>query len=99
MLDTNINPKGMGIIYMKKLIISIGVFTIICSCCTTKTANPNTITWEEAEEISWAAYLEVYNHEDKPWEEQPDSIQNYYLDCWAGSGQEDSVLSKYNIIY
>jgi hypothetical protein len=89
----------MGIIYMKKFIISIGVFTIICSCCTTKTANPNTITWEEACELSWAYYLEKNNYPDLPWEEQPDSIQNDYLDCWAGSAQEDSLLMNYNIEY
>lgn len=84
---------------MKKLIyivvIAVAVVTTGCSCSTKVS---NTITWEEAEEISWAAYLQAYNYEDKPWDEQPDSIQNDYLDCWAGSAQEDSVLSHYHIV-
>lgn len=83
---------------MKKLaIISIIAVIVIATigCCSTKVSKD--ITWEEAQEISWKAYLETYNHEDKPWEEQPEEVQNYYLDCWAGSGQEDSVLRSYNI--
>lgn len=85
---------------MKKLIyiVVISVAVITTGCHSTKVSK-NTISWEEAEEISWESYLKVYNHPNVAWEEQSEEVQNYYLDCWAGSAQEDSVLQAYHIVY
>lgn len=82
---------------MKKSFVLVAIATFVCSCCSVKESN--TINWEEACEISWAEFLRVNNCPDIPWEEQPDSIQNEYLDCWAGSAQEDSLLMNYTIEY
>lgn len=84
---------------MKKLIyiVVIAVAVITTGCGSTKVTN--TITWEEAEEISWESYLKVYNHPNVAWEEQSEEVQNYYLDCWAGSAQEDSIFQAYHIVY
>lgn len=85
---------------MKKLIyiVVIAVAVITTGCHSTKVSK-NTITWEEAVEISWEEFLKAYNYQDAPWDEQPDSVQNDYLDCWAGSAQEDSIFHSYNIVY
>lgn len=79
-----------------KLFALIALGAIFAMCAPTKVEKQK-ITWEEAVEISWAEFLKVNNYQDSPWEEQPDSIQNEYLDCWAGSAQEDSILSNYII--
>lgn len=83
---------------MKKSIIFavalLGIATAMCA----PTKVENQITWEEACEISWAEFLRVNNYQDLPWEEQPDSVQNEFLDCWSGSTQEDSILCNYKII-
>lgn len=85
---------------MKKLIyiVVIAVAVITTGCHSTKVSK-NTITWEEAEEISWESYLKVYNHPNVAWEKQSEEVQNYYLDCWAGSAQEDSIFQAYHIVY
>lgn len=85
---------------MKKLIyiVVIAVAVITTGCHSTKVSK-NTISWEEAEEISWESYLKVYNHPNVAWEKQSEEVQNYYLDCWAGSAEEDSVLQAYHIVY
>ena len=85
---------------MKKIaIIAIVILGIsVAMCSPTKVEKP-TISWEEACEISWAEFLQVNNYQDLPWEEQPDSIQNEFLDCWSGPATEDSLLrNNYKII-
>ena len=83
---------------MKKIIIIVIVIlgVIIAMCAPTK-VEQKPISWEEACEISWAEFLKINNYRDLPWEEQPDSIQNEFLDCWSGSAQEDSILCNYKI--
>ena len=85
---------------MKKyIILTVVALVAIATTGCGSTKMTNTITWEEAEEISWESYLKVYNHPNVAWEEQSEEVQNYYLDCWAGSAQEDSVLQAYHIVY
>ena len=79
-----------------KFFALIALGAIFAMCSPTK-VEKNQITWEEAVEISWTEYLRVYNIEDLPWDDQPTEVKNYYLDCWAGSAQEDSILSNYII--
>lgn len=83
---------------MKKIIFAAVVLGIsVAMCAPTKVEKP-TITWEEACEISWTEFLRVNDYQDLPWEEQPDSIQNEFLDCWSGSAEEDSLLRNNYII-
>lgn len=85
---------------MKKYIILTVVALVAIAatgCGSTKMAN-NVVTWEEACEISWEEFLKVNNYPNVAWEDQSIEVQNEYLDCWAGSAQEDSVLQAYHII-
>lgn len=65
---------------MKAIILSVAVLavSVLAGC-------------NESEPItSWQAYCAAYNvNVDEPTEEQ----ENYFLDCWCGSVEEEEALS------
>ena len=83
---------------MKKIIFAAVVLGIAVAMCAPTKVEKEVINWEEACEISWTEFLRVNDYQDLPWEEQPDSIQNEFLDCWSGSAEEDSLLRNNYII-
>lgn len=63
-----------------KIIISFSIFALsLVSCATSETSC----------DASWEAYCAAYNvNPSAPTEEE----ENYYLDCWAGSVEEEAAL-------
>ena len=83
---------------MKIIVFAAVILGIAVAMCAPTKVEKEVINWEEACEISWAEFLRVNDYQDLPWEEQPDSIQNEFLDCWSGSAEEDSLLRNNYII-
>lgn len=66
---------------MKAIIFSIVLFVSIFSGC-----KNNTVSEPDA---SWQAYCGAYNVDaDAPTKAQ----ENYFLDCWCGSVEEEEAL-------
>ncbi|TGY79043.1 hypothetical protein [Lepagella muris] len=63
-----------------KTIVSVIILSLsLVSCATSKTSC----------DASWEAYCQAYNvNPSAPTEEE----ENYYLDCWAGSVEEEAAL-------
>lgn len=65
---------------MKSLIIAVSVALLALSSC---------VSEKSTLDASWRAYCAAYNvNPSAPTEEE----ENYYLDCWAGSVEEEAAL-------
>lgn len=74
---------GVANFYMKTIIAAVAILLLALfpSCNVQKTAS----------DLSWAAYCAAYNvNPTAPTTEE----ENYFLDCWCGSIEEEQALSK-----
>lgn len=68
---------------MKAIILSVLLLGVLVSGCNNKQT--------DEDDANWRAYCAVYGiNVDTPTTEQ----ENYFLDCWCGSVEEEEALSS-----